>query len=61
MTTDPALSDPLDLRRGPAWPNRVALAPLTNWQSHGDGRLGDDEYRWLTMRARGGWVMTLAR
>ena len=46
-----ALSDPLDLRRGPRWPHRIALAPLTNWQNHADGTLGEDEYRWLTMRA----------
>jgi 2,4-dienoyl-CoA reductase-like NADH-dependent reductase (Old Yellow Enzyme family) len=55
----PSLSDPLPLRRGPAWPNRIALAPLTNWQSHGDGTLGEDEYRWLTMRARGGFGLTM--
>jgi 2,4-dienoyl-CoA reductase-like NADH-dependent reductase (Old Yellow Enzyme family) len=57
-----ALSDPLTLRHGPAWAHRIALAPLTNWQSHADGTLGDDEYRWLTMRARGGFglVMTCA-
>jgi 2,4-dienoyl-CoA reductase-like NADH-dependent reductase (Old Yellow Enzyme family) len=58
----PALSDPLTLRRGPTWANRVELAPLTNWQSHADGTLGDDEFRWLTMRASGGFglVMTCA-
>ncbi len=38
------------------------LAPLTNSQSHADGRLSDDEFRWLTMRAEGGFglVMTCA-
>jgi 2,4-dienoyl-CoA reductase-like NADH-dependent reductase (Old Yellow Enzyme family) len=48
--------------RGPAWKNRIALAPLTNQQSHADGTLSDDEYRWLTMRAHGGFglVMTCA-
>jgi 2,4-dienoyl-CoA reductase-like NADH-dependent reductase (Old Yellow Enzyme family) len=55
----PALSDPLSLTRGPAWANRIALAPLTNWQSHADGTLADDEYRWLTMRAQGGFGMTM--
>jgi 2,4-dienoyl-CoA reductase-like NADH-dependent reductase (Old Yellow Enzyme family) len=55
----PSLSDPLHLTRGPAWPNRITLAPLTNWQSHPDGTLGDDEYRWLTMRAGGGFAMTM--
>ena len=53
------LSDPLELRRGPRWPHRIALAPLTNWQSHADGTLGEDEYRWLTMRAHGGFGMVM--
>jgi 2,4-dienoyl-CoA reductase-like NADH-dependent reductase (Old Yellow Enzyme family) len=59
MPTPPSLSDPLQLNRGPSWANRIALAPLTNWQSHADGTLGEDEYRWLTMRARGGFGMTM--
>ena len=33
--------------------NRFMLAPMTNCQSHSDGRLSDEEYRWLTMRAEG--------
>ena len=53
------LSDPLPLTRGPTWSNRITLAPLTNWQSHADGTLGEDEYRWLTMRAQGGFSMTM--
>jgi 2,4-dienoyl-CoA reductase-like NADH-dependent reductase (Old Yellow Enzyme family) len=44
---------------GPAMPNRFMLAPLTNTQSHEDGRLSDDEFRWLTMRAQGGFGMTM--
>jgi len=38
------------------------LAPLTNKQSHEDGRLSDEERHWLTMRAKGqfGLVMTCA-
>jgi 2,4-dienoyl-CoA reductase-like NADH-dependent reductase (Old Yellow Enzyme family) len=59
MSPQAALSDPLPLAHGPAWAHRIALAPLTNWQSHADGTLGDDEYRWLTMRARGGFAMTM--
>jgi 2,4-dienoyl-CoA reductase-like NADH-dependent reductase (Old Yellow Enzyme family) len=51
------LPHPLHLMRGPSWPHRLALAPLTNWQSHADGTLGEDEYRWLTMRAHGGFGM----
>lgn len=39
--------------------NRLALAPLTNMQSREDGRLSDDEYRWLTMRAEGGFGLTM--
>src|SRR5262249_55298249 len=35
------------------------LAPLTNTQSHADGRLSDDEFRWLTMRAEGGFGLTM--
>ena len=31
------------------------LAPLTNQQSHDDGTCSDDELRWLTMRAEGGF------
>jgi len=52
----------LDLLRGPAWANRLALAPLTNKQSNADGTLSDDEREWLVARARGGFglVMTCA-
>ncbi len=53
------LGQPLTLTRGPTWGNRIQLAPLTNWQSHVDGTLGEDEYRWLTMRAQGGFGMTM--
>lgn len=42
--------------------NKFMLAPLTNTQSHEDGRLSVEEYKWLTMRAKGqfGLVMTCA-
>ena len=42
--------------------NRFMLAPMTNTQSHEDGTLSDEEYRWLMMRAEGGFglVMTCA-
>lgn len=53
------LSDPLPLKRGPAFKNRFALSPMTNLQSGADGLLSDDEYRWLTMRAQGGFGMTM--
>lgn len=39
--------------------NRFMLAPMTNTQSHEDGTLSDDEYRWLTMRAKGGFGLTM--
>jgi 2,4-dienoyl-CoA reductase-like NADH-dependent reductase (Old Yellow Enzyme family) len=53
------LFDPLSLPRGPALKNRLALAALTNQQSHDDGRLSTEEIRWLTMRASGGFALTL--
>lgn len=42
--------------------NRFALAPMTNTQSHENGILSEDEFNWLTMRAKGGFglVMTCA-
>jgi 2,4-dienoyl-CoA reductase-like NADH-dependent reductase (Old Yellow Enzyme family) len=56
------LLSPMTLTRGPAWKNRLMLAPLTNTQSHPDGRLSDEEFHWLTLRAAGGFglVMTCA-
>lgn len=56
------LADPIEFPRGPSWPNRFALAPLTNMQSNADGTLGDDELAFLTRRAEGGFglVMTCA-
>jgi len=54
-----ALTDPLTLRCGATLKNRFILSPLTNLQSHTDGVLSDDEYRWLTMRAIGGFALTM--
>lgn len=53
------LFQPLPLARGRTLKNRFVLAPLTNTQSHDDGTLSDDEYRWLTMRAQGGFGLTM--
>jgi len=39
--------------------NRFMLAPMTNLQSFDDGRLSDEEFRWLTMRAQGGFGLTM--
>ncbi len=50
---------PLSFTRGPALKNRFMLAPLTNLQSHADGRLSDDEFHWLTLRAQGGFGLTM--
>jgi 2,4-dienoyl-CoA reductase-like NADH-dependent reductase (Old Yellow Enzyme family) len=53
------LFEPLPFARGPAMKNRFMLAPLTNCQSHPDGRLSDEEFHWLTMRAEGGFALTM--
>ena len=55
----PSLFDPVALTRGPGLKNRFMLSPLTNLQSHVDGTLSDDEYNWLTLRARGGFGATV--
>ncbi len=54
-----SLFEPLTFARGPAMKNRFMLAPLTNSQSHDDGRLSDDEFNWLLMRAQGGFGLTM--
>jgi 2,4-dienoyl-CoA reductase-like NADH-dependent reductase (Old Yellow Enzyme family) len=54
-----SLFDPVSFTRGRSMKNRFMLAPLTNQQSHEDGTLSDDEYRWLTMRAQGGFGLTM--
>lgn len=56
------LATPITFSCGKVMKNKFMLAPLTNTQSHEDGRLSEDEYHWLTMRAKGGFglVMTCA-
>jgi len=54
-----SLFSTLQLSHGPALRNRFVLAPLTNCQSHADGSLSEDEFRWLTMRAQGGFALTM--
>ncbi|HEY7931915.1 MAG TPA: NADH:flavin oxidoreductase [Acidimicrobiales bacterium] len=49
------LFEPLTFAHGPSSTNRFMLAPLTNQQSHVDGTLSDEEFHWLTARARGGF------
>lgn len=53
---------PIKFSCGAVMKNRFMLAPLTNTQSFEDGQLSDEEFNWLTMRAKGqfGLVMTCA-
>ena len=53
------LFSPLAFTSGQQMPNRFMLAPMTNTQSNEDGNLSDDEFRWLTMRAQGGFGLTM--
>ncbi|HIE84111.1 MAG TPA: NADH:flavin oxidoreductase [Dehalococcoidia bacterium] len=39
--------------------NRFMLAPLTNSQSNDDGTMSEEEFHWLTMRAKGGFGLTM--
>lgn len=57
-----ALDDHIQFPCGATMKNRFMLAPMTNEQSHEDGTLSDDEFHWLTLRAKGqfGLVMTCA-
>ena len=56
-TRSPA--DPLTFACGAVMKNRFMLAPMTNLQSHEDGRLSDDEFHWLTLRAKGNFGLTM--
>ncbi len=49
----------LTFSRGQVMKNRFMLAPMTNTQSHEDGVLSDEEYHWLTMRAKGQFGLTM--
>jgi 2,4-dienoyl-CoA reductase-like NADH-dependent reductase (Old Yellow Enzyme family) len=53
------LSKKIDFPCGIQMPNPFMLAPMTNTQSHDDGRLSDEEFHWLTMRAKGGFGITM--
>ncbi|MDF1692363.1 MAG: NADH:flavin oxidoreductase [Zhongshania sp.] len=44
---------------GKTMTNRLMLAPLTNTQSEVDGRLSGEEIHWLSMRAKGGFGLTM--
>ena len=47
------LKDEIKFPCGLSMKNRFMLAPLTNTQSHENGILSEDEFNWLTMRAKG--------
>lgn len=53
------LFDSVTFAHGPAMQNRFMLAPLTNTQSNEDGTVSEAERRWLTMRAEGGFGLTM--
>ena len=53
------LFSPMPFISGRRMKNRFMLAPLTNLQSHVDGVLSEDEYHWLTLRAKGGFGATM--
>jgi 2,4-dienoyl-CoA reductase-like NADH-dependent reductase (Old Yellow Enzyme family) len=54
-----SLFDPLSFAHGRGMSNRLVLAPLTTCQSNADGTLSEDEYRWITLRAKGGFGLVL--
>lgn len=54
-----SLDQSLVFKTGHRMKNRFMLAPLTNSQSHADGRLSDEEFQWLTMRAKGQFGLTM--
>ena len=53
------LFEPLEFSTGARMKNRFMLAPMTNTQSYEDGTLSDEEFHWLTMRAKGGFGITM--
>ena len=53
------LLSPMNLARGPNFRNRLALAPLTNLQSHDDGTLTEAEFNFLVTRANAGFGMVM--
>ena len=59
MSNLPSLNEALHFSSGQTMKNRFMLAPMTNCQSHPDGTLSDDEFKWLTMRAQGGFGLTM--
>ena len=54
------LNDNIAFPCGISMKNRFMLAPLTNTQSFEDGTLSDDEFLWLTLRAKGNFGLTMS-
>lgn len=53
------LTDTITFSCGAQMKNRFMLAPLTNRQSHEDGTLSENELKWLSLRAKGGFGLTM--
>ena len=54
------LNDNIIFPCGISMKNRFMLAPLTNTQSYEDGTLSNDEFSWLTLRAKGNFGITMS-
>lgn len=54
-----SMHHPVQFRCGLTMSNPFILAPLTNTQCQSNGHLSDEEIRWLTMRAKGGFGMVM--
>ena len=54
------LNDNIVFPCGISMKNRFMLAPLTNTQSNEDGTLSNDEFSWLTLRAKGNFGITMS-
>jgi len=52
-------NSPLTFPCGLIMKNRFMLAPLTNQESHEDGQLSQEEFHWLSLRAKGQFGMTM--
>jgi 2,4-dienoyl-CoA reductase-like NADH-dependent reductase (Old Yellow Enzyme family) len=55
----PSPGEPMTFACGATMKNRFMLAPMTNHQSHEDGRLSDAELHWLVLRAQGNFGLTM--
>jgi len=53
------LAKPYTLNASCQMKNRIALAPMTNTQSHPDGRASQAEMEWLERRAQGGFGLVI--